>query len=85
MAMSDHLQRFRQKSSDELIALRTAYEAQETIFTAQAKGNTSMQRDLRLLAEKLNAIAAVLGERGSTVIQKSPADQSTGVVDFSDV
>lgn len=83
MAYSDHLLRFRQKSTEELQALQTQLEAQETIFTQQGMGTKTMTRDLRLLQDKLNAIAFVLRERGSTVIIKAQLNPNIGVTDFS--
>jgi hypothetical protein len=80
MAMNDHLLRFRMKSTEWLLQKEAELEAQETIFASQAMGDTSMQRDLRLLQDKLNAIAYVLKER-----QSPKSNQFVGVVDFSNI
>jgi hypothetical protein len=80
MAMNDHLMRFREKSTEWLKEREAQLESQETIFSAQAMGNTSMQRDLRLLQDQLNAITLVLKERSS-----GKENQSRGVVDFSEI
>jgi hypothetical protein len=77
--VNDHLLRFRAKTTEWLQAREAELEAQETIFSAQAMGNTSMQRDLRLLQDQLNAIALVLKERQTT------GNSSVGVVDFSGI
>ena len=79
MAMNDHTMRFRTKSTEWLRAREAELEAQETIFSSQAMGNTSMQRDLRLLQDQLNAIAYVLKER-STV-----GNVGVGITDFSNI
>ena len=83
MAMSDHLLRFRQKTTEALQALQTSLEAQETTFSSQNMGTKSFTRDLRLLEEKLQAIAFVLRERGAIVIIKPPVNFGVGLVDFS--
>lgn len=85
MPIADHLVRFRMKSTEDLLTLQTELEAQETIFNAQSQGSTSMQRDLRLLADKLNAIAYVLRERGVAPITPNPNQQTVGTTDFSNV
>lgn len=82
MAYEDHLLRFRQKTTEELTELRTAYEAQETIFSQQSMGSKSYVRDLRLLDDKLQAIAFVLRERGYTVVTPATLNPNVGVVDF---
>lgn len=83
MAMTDHLLRLRQKTTEALQALQTSYEAQETIFSQQSMGTKSFTRDLRLLDDKLQAIAFVLRERGAIVIVPPPVNYGVGVTDFS--
>jgi hypothetical protein len=83
MAYTDYLLRFRQKDDAWLRAKQTELEAQETIFSQQGMGNTSMTRDLRMLEDKLTAIAYVLRERGGVVITKPALNPSVGVADFS--
>jgi hypothetical protein len=83
MAIADHLARYRMKSTEDLLAMQTALEAEETVYAQQSQGNTNMTRDLRLLTEKLNAIAYVLRERSGVPVGRSPQDQSVGQTDFS--
>lgn len=83
MAMTDHLLRFRQKTTEELQTLQAALEAQQAGFTAQSMGTKSYQRDMRRLDDMLNAIAFVLRERGAIVIQKPPVNYGKGITDFS--
>jgi len=83
MAYSDFLLRYRQKTTEWLLAKQEELEEQETIFSQQSMGNTSMTRDLRLLQDQLTAIAYVLQERGAAPIVKAPLNRFVGIADFS--
>jgi len=85
MAYDSFLLRYRQKDNAWLLAKQAELEAQETIFSQQSMGNTSMTRDLRLLQDQLTAIAYVLRERGGVVITKPACNPGIGVTDFSNV
>ena len=85
MAVPDHLLRFRQKSTADLLTLQAALEAQETVFVQQAMGTKSFTRDLHLLQDKLNAIAFVLRERGSSAIIKPQLNPNIGITDFGNI
>lgn len=85
MAYTDYLLRYRQKETAWLLAKQAELEAQETIFTQQSMGNTSMTRDLRLLQDQLTAIAYVLRERGAVTIEKARLNVGVGVTDFSNI
>jgi len=82
---TDFLLRYRSKDSVWLLAKQAELEAQETIFTQQSMGNTSMTRDLRMLQDQLTAIAYVLKEQGGITIKKPRINPSVGIVDFSNV
>lgn len=69
---------------DELLALQSALQSQETIFSQQGMGSKSMTRDLRRLDDKLNAIAFVLRERGTlTLAPRCQPNPCIGITDFS--
>ena len=82
MAASDFLLYYRSKDTAWLQAKMTELEEQDTIFSAQSMGNTSMQRDLRTLQDKLTAITYILRERGAITITKPVVNVGVGVTDF---
>lgn len=81
--MNDHLLRFRQKSTEDLLAKQAELEGQETTFIAQSMGGKSFTRDLQLIESKLQAIAYVLAQRGYTTPVKAIINPNIGTVDFS--
>lgn len=82
---SDHLIRYRSKTTEELEALLASYEAQETNLSQQAMGTKSFTRDLHILDDKMQAIAYVLRERGALEPIKVPVNIGVGITDFSDI
>lgn len=80
--MSDYLLRWRSLSTEDLLIKKAALEAQDSIYISQGIGTKSMQRDLRLLNDQLNAIYYVLRERQPVTINQGP-NQFIGVTDFS--
>jgi len=86
MATSDHTLRFRQDSTESLITLKASLIAKESVFSQQAMGSKSFTRDLRFMADQINAICFVLAERGYTVHPTAPtANYGAGICDFSNV
>lgn len=85
MAMNDHLLRFRQKTTVDLQALQAKLEAQDDAFQQQSMGTKSFTKDLRYIADQLNAIAYVLRERGTIAIVPPAINIGVGVTDFSQV
>jgi hypothetical protein len=85
MAYADHLLSYRSESSEDLIAEKAALKAQRTIYSAQGMGTKSMQRDLRLLEERLQAINFVLKERTPPTIVAPVTNFGVGISDFSTV
>lgn len=83
MAYADHLLSYRSESSEDLLTEKAALKAQRTIYSAQGMGTKSMQRDLRLLEERLQAINFVLKERSSPVIVAPTTNFGVGISDFS--
>jgi len=85
MAYADHLLSYRSESSEDLLTEKAALKAQRTIYSAQGMGTKSMQRDLRLLEERLQAINFVLKERNPPVIVPPVTNFGVGISDFSTV
>lgn len=85
MAMQDHLLRFRQKTTGDLLIKQAALEAQDDAFTQQSMGTKSFTKDSRLIQDQLNAIAYVLRERGAIVISAPPVNVGVGMTDFSQI
>lgn len=85
MSAADHVLRFRLMSTEELLAKKAKLEEQDSIFQSQTVGTKTSVRDLRFLAEQLNAVAQVLAERGAQTVIKAPFNNAIGVADFSQV
>lgn len=82
---TDYLLSYRAESSEDLLTEKAALKAQRTIYSAQAMGTKSMQRDLRLLEERLQAINFVLKERTPPTITPPTTNFGVGISDFSTV
>lgn len=85
MAMTEHLLSYRNESTDDLLAEKQALKNQRTIYQAQGMGTKSMQRDLRLLEERLQAVNYVLKERSPGPIIPAVCNRGVGTTDFSQI
>lgn len=82
---TEHLLSYRSESSEDLIAEKAALKNQRTIYQAQGTGTKTMQRDLRLLEERLQAVNYVLKERSPGPIIPAVCNRGVGITTFENI
>lgn len=84
MPYADHLLGYRLESTEDLLAEKEKLKEQRSVFVQQGMGSKTLQRDLRMLEERLQAINYVLAERGySGPVPPTKPNACVGIVDFS--